>query len=468
MSATESSLPQGPLVAWYGDDFTGSAAVMEVLSFAGLPSVLFLKPPSDKQLARFPDMRGIGIAGTARAQSTEWMARELPAVFACLAKLAAPIVHYKVCSTLDSSPLLGSIGAAIDIAQANIQSEWVPLLLAAPAIRRFQCFGHLFAAAPGGVFRLDRHPIMAAHPVTPMDESDVRLHLQKQMSGSVGLIDMEQLRTAGSARAAMSEMVKAGHRVVAMDTVDSSTLIAAGQLMWETRNDGLFCVGSQGIEYALVAYWQQQKLLDVASPPGSAGIVEQLVVVSGSVSSITASQIDWSLANGFVGIAFDVVAAAQDHAALDLAVATAVSQACEVVKRGRDVLIYSARGVDDPAVKRYRKALENSSISNEEGNKRIGVALGQILKQVLQQTGMRRAVIAGGDTSGYATSVLGIDALTALAPTIPGAALFRAHSDDPQHEGLELALKGGQMGTEDYFGWIKQGGGDASNRGAMK
>ena len=48
------SLAEGILVAWYGDDFTGSAATMEVLAFAGLPSVLFLDLPTPEMLARFP------------------------------------------------------------------------------------------------------------------------------------------------------------------------------------------------------------------------------------------------------------------------------------------------------------------------------------------------------------------------------------------------------------------------------
>ena len=57
---------------------------------------------------------------------------------------------------------------------------------------------------------------------------------------------------------------------------------------------------------------------------------------------------------------------------------------------------------------------------------------------------------------------LGIHALEALAPTIPGAALCRAHADDPTYTGLQVALKGGQMGSPDYFGWIRDGGGDAT------
>ncbi len=56
-------------------------------------------------------------------------------------------------------------------------SRAVPLLTAAPAMRRYQAFGHLFAGSPQGVFRLDRHPVMAHHPATPMAESDLLAHL---------------------------------------------------------------------------------------------------------------------------------------------------------------------------------------------------------------------------------------------------------------------------------------------------
>ena len=78
MTDTAPQLPDGPLVAWYGDDFTGAAAVMEVLTFAGLPSALFLAPPTAQQLARFQGLRGIGVASTARILSPEGMEHALP------------------------------------------------------------------------------------------------------------------------------------------------------------------------------------------------------------------------------------------------------------------------------------------------------------------------------------------------------------------------------------------------------
>jgi uncharacterized protein YgbK (DUF1537 family) len=78
---------------------------------------------------------------------------------------------------------------------------------------------------------------------------------------------------------------------------------------------------------------------------------------------------------------------------------------------------------------------------------------------VMRKAKLTRGVIAGGDTSGHAAMTLGIYALTALAPIAPGSPLCRAHSDDPAHAGLEMALKGGQMGAPDYFRAAKQGRG---------
>ena len=124
-------LPPGRLLSWYGDDFTGSAAVMEVLTFGGVESVLFLDVPTLEQLADFPDARAIGVAGIARSQTPEWMDGHLPPVFSALAALGTPLTHYKVCSTLDSSPAIGSIGHALDLAAPILGGSWYPVLIAA-------------------------------------------------------------------------------------------------------------------------------------------------------------------------------------------------------------------------------------------------------------------------------------------------------------------------------------------------
>jgi uncharacterized protein YgbK (DUF1537 family) len=120
-------------------------------------------------------------------------------------------------------------------------------------------------------------------------------------------------------------------------------------------------------------------------------------------------------------------------------------------------------GPDDPAIAAFHDAVARAQASIADINARIGFGLGKALDDVLRATKLNRGVIAGGDTSGYGAMALGIQALTALAPTVPGAALFQGHMADGKR-GIEIALKGGQMGTPDYFEWIKQGGGSAARR----
>jgi uncharacterized protein YgbK (DUF1537 family) len=455
-------LPEGPLVAWYGDDFTGSAAVMEVLSFAGLPSVLFLDCPTPEMLARFPGSRGIGIAGTARARSPDWMQEHLPPAFGSLSALGAPITHYKICSTLDSAPHVGSIGAAIDLAVPLLGGAWHPLLVAAPPIGRYQAFGNLFAVANGTIHRLDRHPTMSRHPVTPMDEADVRRHLARQTSRRFGLVDLLALRE-GRANAALAAERAGGAEIVALDGLDADDLAAAGALIWDNRGERLFAIGSQGLEYALVAHWRAAGLIDDPAPPEHAAPCEHIAVVSGSCSAQTAEQIAWAEAHGFAALRADA-ALAVDAATWDRELERLTETALVAIGEGQSPLVYTARGPEDQAIAALREAVARSGQAAERVNERIGAGLGEILARLVGTAGIRRAAIAGGDTSGYATTALGVEALTVFAPTIPGAALFKAHGANGGT--LELALKGGQMGTPDFFEWIKEGGAPSHNRKA--
>lgn len=451
------SLPAGPLVSWYGDDFTGAAAVMEALTFGGVPSVLFLDIPTPQRLAAFAGYRGIGIAGVARSKDPAWMERHLPPAFAALAGLGAPIAQYKICSTLDSAPEVGSIGKAVDLAVPVLGGAWHPFVVAAPAIGRWQCFGNLFAAFGGAVHRLDRHPTMSRHPVTPMHEADVRRHLARQTDRAFGLVDVTALRS-GRGEGALEREIAAGAEIVAFDVVDDVDLAAVGGLIWRNRGKRLFAIGSQGLEYALLAYWRRSGLIAPSPPAPSAGAVGRIAVVSGSCAPQTAAQIAHALERGFQPVPVDARRAV-DAESWAGEVGRAVDAALAAIGAGRDPLLFTARGPDDPAVAALNQALVASGADPAAVNERIGTGLGTALKEVLRKAKLKRGIIAGGDTSGYGAGVLGIHALTALAPTVPGAALFRAHGDDPALAGLEIALKGGQMGAPDYFLRIKEGGG---------
>jgi hypothetical protein len=101
---TEDRMNASPRLAFYGDDFTGSTDALEVLAFAGLRCALFLSAPTPETLQEFAGFDAIGIAGDSRGMSPSEMDATLPSIFQSPADLQAPIVHYKVCSTFDSSP----------------------------------------------------------------------------------------------------------------------------------------------------------------------------------------------------------------------------------------------------------------------------------------------------------------------------------------------------------------------------
>jgi uncharacterized protein YgbK (DUF1537 family) len=447
--------PAGPVVAWYGDDFTGAAAVMEVLSFAGLPAVLFLDPPTAARRARFPEARALGLAGDARTRDPEWMAAHLPPVFDWMRATGAPVRHYKICSTLDSAPHVGSIGAAANLALGP--GDWAPVLVAAPAIGRWQAFGTLFArAGDGGVHRLDRHPTMARHPVTPMDEADVGRHLARQTARGVGLVDLASLKAGRGAERLAAERA-AGSGLIALDVIDPDTLAAAGRLIWEADPPPALVIGSQGVEYALVAAWRAAGLLPAVAAPRPLAPAGRIAAVSGSCSPVTAAQIAAAERAGFAVVALDAARAA-DPAAWDRACDAAAAAALAALGSGRSALVATARGPADPALASVAAARAAAGVEAAEMNACIGAGLGRVLDRLAREARLGRVVIAGGDTSSAGARALGLFALTAEADGGPGSALLRGHSEDPARDGVEIALKGGQMGTENFFVRMRDGG----------
>ena len=287
-----------PWLTFYGDDFTGSTAVMEILNRAGIPTMLFMAPPDVRILDEYPHLQAIGVAGVARSKSPEWMKAHLPNILHSLAKFNAPILHYKVCSTFDSSPEIGSIGVAAEIGSALFDKEWVPLVVGAPAIRRYQAFGTLFAADGQQVYRIDRHPVMSCHPVTPASEADLGQHLAQQTQLKVKVIDLATMK-AGKSDEMIDRHLEGGARIIAIDVLDEETLIEAGRVIWRDGATSKFTVGSQGVEYALVAYWKACGRLAAPSAEATLNSVDCLFAISGSCSPTTAGQIAFAESQGF-------------------------------------------------------------------------------------------------------------------------------------------------------------------------
>jgi uncharacterized protein YgbK (DUF1537 family) len=447
-------------LSYYGDDFTGSTDVMEALTLGGVRAALFLKPPSpDRLQGRFADLQALGVAGISRSMTPAQMEEELRPKFGRLKELGAPLFHYKICSTFDSSPEIGSIGQAVDIGVDTFRSTFVPMMVGAPVLKRYVVFGNLFATATGVTYRIDRHPTMSRHPITPMDEGDLRHHLAKQTKKSISLIDVLHLAGQGEELDATFSALLEEEKpeVVLFDTLDNSHLSKIGRLIWEQRGDQpLFLVGSSGIEYALTAYWQEIGLVpkpELANPPGT---VDQLIVMSGSAAPGTADQISWALDNGFADIRIDTVSLV-DPDKTDAERLRVTKQALEALATGHSLVIYTAHGPDDPAIPATRRHLETIGLDTTTLGRRIGEPQGWILRELLQKTGLRRACVAGGDTSGYVALQLGIYALEMIVPIAPGSPLCRASADDPAFDDLEISLKGGQVGQPRYFGQIQQG-----------
>lgn len=446
-----------PLLTFYGDDFTGSSAVMEVLAFAGVPTAMFLDVPSPALIKRLKGIRAFGIAGIARSQSPAWMDAELPRLFYALKALGAPLLHYKTCSTFDSAPHLGSIGRATEIGLAVTGAGWAPLVVGAPEIGRYQMFGTLFAALNGAVHRLDRHPVMARHPATPMHEADLCRHLDGQTDLAKAVIDWRTLN-AGTGGEAITRAREAGARILALDVFDEPTLAETGRLIWEgAARQPAFAVGSQGIEYALVAHWRRSGLLPATTPTLPLAPATPLLVVSGSCSIVTAGQIAAAEAAGFATLAVDATAAITAEGwARELERVTSAMLAR--LGEGRPVLAYTARGPDDPAIGALNAALEASGAEPTAVHARIGAGLGGLVRQARLTLGLKRAVFSGGDTSGHAMLALGAEALVPIAPLAGGVPLLEIRSARPAFDGLELALKGGQMGGPDLFVRAARGG----------
>ncbi len=444
------------LLTWYGDDFTGSTDVMEALALNGVPAVLFLRPPRAQDLTGFAGVRAIGLAGTSRSRTPEWMTRELPAVFESLRALGAPLCHYKVCSTFDSAPRVGSIGRAIEIGRSVFGALPVPLIVGAPALRRYTAFGNLFATFEGETWRIDRHPVMSVHPVTPMAEADLRRHLGAQTDLDIALVDILALRSAGLERR-VDEVLAAHPGVVLFDVLDEASLGEAGRLVWERRAPGCaFVAGSSGLEYALVAHWRAAGVIPPAPAPPRAAPAERIAVVCGSCSPVTERQIRWARDNGYASVELDARALASSGAHQP-AVQAACDAAGRELRAGRSVVLYSALG-------RGAGFVAPEAGADGAFNRRLGERLGVILRTLIERESLTRVVVAGGDTSGHATRQLDVHALTLLAPLAPGGPLCRAHSHDARLDGLEIVLKGGQVGDERFFDAARAGNAGSGGR----
>ena len=455
------------LLTYYGDDFTGSTDALECLTRAGVRTALFTRPPTPEMLARHAGLQAIGVAGTTRSLPPEAMEKELTQAFTAFQELRPRHIHYKVCSTFDSSPRLGSIGCAIDVGRRTFGFPYVPLVVGAPSLGRYCAFGNLFAAAGvghgGEIFRLDRHPSASCHPTTPMSESDLRLHLGQQTMAKLVLYDLLKYNlTAKEQRQQLNQLVAAGAEVVLFDVVNEQHLRAIGALLDEGGNSDAprFSVGSSGVEMALCSQWASQGKLTPKKNWDFPGQASQVLIVSGSCSPVTKAQIEWAAKNGIAEVAIDTPAVAaelESHKSID----RSANEVIELLKSGKSVVAHTSKGCSDPRI-----AATDDVFAQESANGRsrarsssqvLGAAMGRLVQQASSETSVRRVCVAGGDTSSFLAQEVGIESIEMLGPLALGAPLCSVRAPNSPVDGIEISFKGGQVGNQEFFGSLLAG-----------
>jgi uncharacterized protein YgbK (DUF1537 family) len=427
------------LFGWYGDDFTGATDTLAVLAQAGLRSMLFMGVPSPEALAAAGPLDAVGIAGAARAMPPEAMQTEMSTVGRFFQQVAPPVLHYKVCSTFDSAPHVGNIACGIQTLHPFVDNRWVPIVGGQPSLGRYCAFSNLFAAAGTGglVHRIDRHPTMRQHPVTPMGEADLRLHLSLQGLEGITALHYPQYDSSAEALDATVRTLLDNDALLIptlLDLTAQAQLATVGRLLWQQAQQArLLAVGSSAVAQALVAYWAKP----VPAVPSTLAPADGPVFAwAGSLSPLTAAQVQ--AAADYQRIPVDAQRLASDPAYVQ----TVQNAICAGLQSGQHVLAYT--GPTDG------KAAHIASAAN------VAQASADLVARVVQAqtdhgTPLRRIGIAGGDTSSHAVQALQLWGLSYQATLCPGVTLSRAHSPNPARHGLELMLKGGQMGGTDLF-----------------
>lgn len=423
-------------LAWYGDDFTGASDTLATLAAAGLRAMLFPQVPDAAHLERAGPLDALGIAGTARALGPEAMARELAPVRALFGTLAPQVTHYKCCSTFDSAPQVGNLALGLQALRTPAHQPWVPVVGGQPSLGRFCAFGELYATASAGgeVHRIDRHPTMSVHPVTPMHEADLRRHLAAQGLAGTAMVDLRAL-DEGDDQALDSHLdatLAAFPPAVLFDATRPVHIDRIGRLLWrQAARQPLLALGASSVAQALIAHWPRGGAgQGGAQAPWVRPAAGPVFLLVGSLSPVTAAQVA-TAGEGYRRVDLPVQALVGPAEGLD-----ALARRCaDLLRAGRHVLARTASG--------------EGPVPSPQA---IADACGRLLARVLALSPqVRRAGVAGGDTSSFALRVLAPWGLGWAGSLAPGVHLLRVHADDPALDRLELMLKGGQMGPLDVF-----------------
>ena len=411
-----------PLLGCIADDFTGATDLANMLVRGGMRTVQSIGiPGADDAEGLAAD--AIVIALKSRTLPVAEAIDESLAALTWLRERGCQQIFFKYCSTFDSTAA-GNIGQVSEALLKALDSDFTLACPAFPENGRTIFRGHLFVQD-----QLLNESGMQHHPLTPMTDANLVRVLQAQTSLGVGLLRYDSVAQGVDAvRAKMAELRAQGVGMAIADALSDTDLYTLGAACADLP----LLTGGSGLALGLPDNFRragQLRDFDVSTLPQVPG---GEVVLAGSASIATNGQVAAWLEAGRPALRIDPLALAAGEPVVARALAFARDTA-------DTVLIYATNSAD-----------EVKAVQQQLGAGRAGAlvenALGEIARGLREQ-GVRRFVIAGGETSGAVVKALEVTLLQIGAQIDPGVPATLSSGAEP----LALALKSGNFGGRDFF-----------------
>lgn len=408
------------------DDYTGATDLANTLTRNGLRTLQVQGPPAAD--AALPDVDAIVVALKSRTA-----APARAAALACeandwLRQRGASHVMFKICSTFDSTDH-GNIGPVIDSLRARHGGALMPVTPAFPGTGRTVYNGHLFV----GRTLLSESPLRD-HPLNPMRDSNLMRLLERQATSKIELAAFDVVDAGPEALAEkLKRLAASGAGGVIIDALCERHLVAIGSAVWRNPiSTGASGLGL-GLARAFVAAGRAGDAGAAAETPPAAG---KAAMIAGSCSRATLEQIAETEKRLPVLRLDPGELCADPQGAVDHAVAWSAT----FLKQDNAFLI--ATSAEPDAVESVQ-----SKYGREKAAHTIENVLASIAKE-LAARGVRKLVVAGGETSGAVVDRLGVKAFLIGAEVAPGVPVVHTHAAD---ERMSLVLKSGNFGAVTFF-----------------
>jgi uncharacterized protein YgbK (DUF1537 family) len=411
------------LLGCIADDLTGATDLANTLVRQGMRTVQIIGVPAADDPP--PEADAIVVALKSRTIPAAEAVAMSRAALAWLRAAGAEQHLFKYCSTFDSTDR-GNIGPVADALLADLGEDFTIACPAFPENGRTVYLGHLFVG---------RAPLsessMRDHPLTPMTDANLVRVLGRQTRGRVDLVPYAIVRQGPEAIAReLARLRTAGVTHAIVDAVDDRHLFDIGAACAEL---GLIPGGS-GIALGLPENFRRKgRLRTTGHADALLAVPGYAAVIAGSCSTATLAQIERFQREG-PALAIDPLALG----AGEPLVRRALDWARERLASG-PVLIYASAPPDDVARIQER-------LGREHAGEMIEQALAEIATGLVAE-GVRRLIVAGGETSGAVVQRLGVKALR-IGPQIDPGVPWTATIGEPS---LALALKSGNFGAPDFF-----------------